>query len=51
MNDRELPGEVECGPGGPDDSPATPGLQGQAWEFAREQVRRVERLAFPYHGL
>jgi acetoin utilization protein AcuC len=51
MNDRELPGEVESDPEGRADSPATPSLQGQAWEFAREQVRRVQRLAFPYHGL
>ena len=51
MNDRDLPGEIEAGPAGPDDSPSAPSLEGQAWEFAREQVRRVQRLAFPYHRL
>ncbi len=51
MNDRDLPGEIEAGLAGPDDSPSAPSLEGQAWEFAREQVRRVQRLAFPYHRL
>lgn len=30
---------------------ADPALREQTWAFAREQVRRVQRLAFPYHGL
>lgn len=50
MNDRELPGEIGPDPAGSTDPPP-PDLQGQAWGFAREQVRRVQRLTFPYHGL
>jgi acetoin utilization protein AcuC len=51
MNDRELPGGIESDPDGRTNRPAASSLEGRAWEFAREQVRRVQRLAFPYHGL
>ncbi len=47
MNHRELPAEPAESPGLAEGSPE----RHRAWRYAREQVRRLQDLVFPRHGL